>query len=204
MGFDSEYSATKSLLSDGLLKATGDSGKRDRWFEERSLEVFEFQRRWNEGYRRFCDRREVADWKLIPAVPTTAFKNASQPVTCFPVEEAAGYFETSGTTGETKGRHYFYEFDTYRSAIELSLAPLAFLGVPMQLPMYWLPGLGEHSSLRFMFEHLCGSGPVEKIEFDRPVMLMGTALSFLNLFEMCFSWVKWLSKIGFNIKLLIL
>ena len=116
------------------------------------MQVFEFQRRWNQPYGNFCEGRTVADWKSIPAVPTAAFKDLDHPLACFPVRDAIGYFETSGTTGEVRGRHYFYNFEMYRLSIELGWAalPLLSFGVPPELPRHWLPGLGDRSSLRFM------------------------------------------------------
>ena len=159
--------------------------KRDAAFGATALELYGFQRRWNPPYRNFCGDRVVEDWKSIPAVPTAAFRDVERPLACFPIAEAEGVFETSGTTGETRGRHYFYEFEMYRHAIEMSLGGLMLVHrfAPSLLHMCWLPGLGGRSSLRFMFEHLSNRGPVTDLDFDRPVGLMGTALSFLHLFE---------------------
>ena len=185
MEFAHAYSRMVARCHEALPRLDLGSGARESAFDDLALELFEFQQRWNDGYRRFCAGKSISDWKSIPAVPTAAFKDLQRPVACFPVEEAEGYFETSGTTGEVRGRHYFYDFEMYRTAIEVSLAPLTLphIGMPLQMRKRWLPGLGERSSLRFMFELLSGEDAVSEPIFDQPVILMGTALSFLNLFE---------------------
>jgi hypothetical protein len=152
----------------------------DMQFEELAFEVFEFQMRWNEGYARFCDGKSFDDWKSIPAVPTAAFKDLDRPVTCFPIPDAERFFETSGTTGETRGRHYFLSTSLYERAIDLGFAAT---DLPLDLERFWLSGLGGHSSLAFMLEHLSGREAGVLPDGDAPMVLMGTALSFLHLFE---------------------
>jgi hypothetical protein len=184
MEFADDYARICQRCCDAQAKLSSEfAGERDAAFEALALEVFDFQLRWNANYRNFAAGRDVDGWKSIPAVPAAAFKDLDRPLTCFPIEQAEGFFETSGTSGEVKGRHYFYDFDMYRTAIEASLEPLRRIGMPLDLRRHWLPGMGERSSLRFMFEFLSGEGPVDNLEFDAPVLLMGTALGFLHLFE---------------------
>ena len=114
-GFALEY-----LQLSGRIEAFMSGGGGE--FEDLAFEVFEFQLRHNEGYARFCDGKSFDDWKSIPAVPTAAFKVADRPVTCFPAGEAERFFETSGTTGETRGRHYFRSCALYQRAIDLGFA----------------------------------------------------------------------------------
>ena len=148
-------------------------------FGEVAFQVFEFQLEWNRPYAQFCEGKSFDDWKSIPPVPTDAFKDLNLPICCFPVGDAECFFETSGTTGEVRGRHYFFGTDLYRKSIDLGFSRL---GLPGDLERYWLPGLGERSSLGFMLRHL--SGREEGLPAgDEPVLLMGTALSFLHLFE---------------------
>lgn len=149
-------------------------------FEEVAFQIFEFQRRWNPAYARFCEGKTIDDWKSIPAVPTAAFKDRTNPLSCFPVEEAECYFETSGTTGEARGRHYFFECSIYRMSIGTGWVRA---GLPYEQPRFWLPGLGEHSSLAFMLGLLCRREAGEWPATDEPSFLMGTALAFLHLFE---------------------
>ncbi len=184
MGFAQEYALMCQRCVEALAELEGEAlAVRDEAFGGLALELFEFQMRWNPAYRNFVGARDIDGWKAIPAVPASAFKDLARPVSCFPIEEAEGFFETSGTTGEVKGRHYFYDFEMYRAAIEASLQPLQKFGLPGGLRRCWLPGTRGRSSLRFMLEFLSSEGQVGELDPDEPVLLMGTALSFLHLFE---------------------
>ena len=184
MEFADDYARICQRCHDARTDLASDAAKvREAAFGALALEVFEFQIRWNSTYRNFVGGREIERWQSIPAVPAAAFKDLDRPLSCFPIGLAEGYFETSGTTGEVRGRHYFYDFDMYRAAIEASAQPLLRFGLPWGMRRCWLPGMGERSSLRFMFEFLSGEGPVEDLDFGEPVLLMGAALSFLHLFE---------------------
>lgn len=84
------------------------SGER---FPSLALDLFAAQFERNAPYRRFCLRRgktpeTVREWTEIPAVPISAFK--AETLACFPADQAAACFMTSGTTGgaERRGRHY--------------------------------------------------------------------------------------------------
>ena len=55
-------------------------------FEKMALEVYEWQRRNNDQYDRFCGDIHVRSWQEIPAVPTTLFRDLH--LTCFPPEDA--------------------------------------------------------------------------------------------------------------------
>ena len=118
--------------SDGLhervqLEIAGSVGDR-RWqwpdpvFEDLAAQLFAHQYGGSEAYRRYCDGRgcsprEVSSWLDIPAVPTDVFRSVN--LCTFPAGEAAGIFETSGTTSGNRGRHYLRRCDTYAA----SLAP---------------------------------------------------------------------------------
>ena len=90
-------------------------------FSAMALRVFAYQYAANAAYRRYCDRRgatpaTVGDWRAIPAVATDAFKET--PLACFPPEEAAAVFVTSGTTRQVqRGRHYLRTLDLYQAAL---------------------------------------------------------------------------------------
>jgi hypothetical protein len=104
--------------SEEALRRQFDS--RDAEFNTLALEVFEFQFERNRIYRGWCERQQltpknVAHWKQIPAVPTSAFKDFA--LTCFPVEEAVAEFHTSGTTRGGVGRHFFKTLELYDAAI---------------------------------------------------------------------------------------
>ena len=79
-------------------------------FEEMALAVFAYQFAHNQPYRRFAIQRgrttlTVRDWRDIPAVPITAFKDLT--LSCSSPESAERVFMTSGTTqGGVRGRSY--------------------------------------------------------------------------------------------------
>jgi Acyl-protein synthetase, LuxE len=73
----------------------------------RSLFALQFSH--NAPYRQFCASRKVTPesivhWSGIPAVPTAAFKELE--MTCLPVERRTHFFHSSGTTTQTRGRHF--------------------------------------------------------------------------------------------------
>lgn len=79
-------------------------------FEGLALELFDFQYRHVEPYRRLCDARgatpgRVAGADAIPAVPTSLFRRQMF-FTGAPGQEAT-VFSTSGTTGSVRGRSFF-------------------------------------------------------------------------------------------------
>ncbi|HEY5892599.1 MAG TPA: hypothetical protein VIT91_05150 [Chthoniobacterales bacterium] len=165
-------------------------------FEELALEVFRFQRQFNEPFRQFCEYNGVPEsldnWEKIPAVPQQAFKLSR--LTTFPHSAAIREFRTSGTTGEGYGSHFFADLTLYEAAIS---AGWNHAGLP-HFPAYCLtpnPSDAPHSSLahmmgrfskRFFIEHGALKSGRLRSELgteDRPVMLLGTALAFLNWME---------------------
>lgn len=85
-------------------------------FDELALEIFARQFADIPAYRRFCERRghtprDVANWREIPALPTSAFKALD--LHC---GEPQRVFLTSGTTqgSATRGRHCMPDPEIYR------------------------------------------------------------------------------------------
>lgn len=81
----------------------------DRLFPEWALEWFRAQWSHNTAYRRFVDASgvrpdAVTDWKRIPAVPTTAFKELE--LTSLAPGDRTRVFHSSGTTGQRPSRHF--------------------------------------------------------------------------------------------------
>jgi hypothetical protein len=170
-------------------------------FESLALEIYAFQRRHNLVYARYCEHlgAETAfqSWKQIPALPQQAFKH--QRVLAFPEADIRVEFRTSGTTGEGYGRHFLPSLELYRHSV---LAGWRHFGLPegeirllMQPPQY-----APYSSLARMGAILAGNrtepflinarGVIERdrlakavMENQRPVLLFGTALAFVNLLE---------------------
>jgi hypothetical protein len=123
-------------------------------------------------YGEFCDQRKInaiEDWREIPALPTTAFKEYE--VTSLPPSERTHVFHSSGTTQDRPSRHFhnaeslaIYEeslrpwfrrhFLNPQSAIAPRAAPPTV--VPFCNPQLIIltppPAAAPHSSLAYMFD----------------------------------------------------
>jgi hypothetical protein len=89
-------------------------------FENLALELFAFQFEHCEIYRRFCEGRgqtpgDVKTWRQIPAVPTSAFKEVE--LRCFPADETAHCFRTSGTSMDVRGTLYLDTLELYEASL---------------------------------------------------------------------------------------
>lgn len=132
-------------------------------FEEMALEVFAYQFLENEPYRRYCEAlgkrpEAVGCWLEIPAVPTDVFKLPGVGLRCFPEDDVGGFFLTSGTTREVKGKHEWRDLELYEAAVGGGWRE-------MQLPEVVEPWFfsqrvedAPHSSLVRMFGVLDGCG----------------------------------------------
>ncbi|MBI5684312.1 MAG: long-chain fatty acid--CoA ligase [Verrucomicrobia bacterium] len=81
----------------------------DAEFGSLALALFRHQFALNRPYRRYCELlgrspRNVKHWKQIPAVPTTAFKDAE--LTTLPPRQRTAVFHSSGTTEHRPSRHF--------------------------------------------------------------------------------------------------
>jgi Acyl-protein synthetase, LuxE len=168
-------------------------------FEPLALKIFDYQRRENLPYARYCDflgtPQRIGSWKEIPGVPQQAFKRSE--LRSFPTERTGAEFHTSGTTGEGHGKHLFLSLRLYEASVQRGWD---FFGLPRQSFKLLMqhPDDAPFSSLCRMggiltdFRHECflvtKNGCLElerlrEISIDRPLTLFGTALAFLNLFE---------------------
>ncbi|TFY98665.1 long-chain fatty acid--CoA ligase [Ramlibacter rhizophilus] len=101
--------ATEALIAK-LLGFIAQDGCDEAGFDALALELFAHQYAHNEPLRRFCQRRgitprRVRGWRDIPAVPISAFKDAT--LSCEPTAACERVFMTSGTTRpELRGRHW--------------------------------------------------------------------------------------------------
>ena len=82
--------------------------------------VFLYQYENNVPYRQFCQRRGchpsgISDFRQIPAVPLSPFKEVI--LACFPEGDAVNYFQTSGTTQGRQGWHYLREYALYEASL---------------------------------------------------------------------------------------
>jgi len=182
----------------------------DGAFKQSALELFHYQFEKNAVYRGLCLQQNlapdlVADWREIPAVTTSAFKEV--PLICFPENEAIAVFHTSGTTQQRSGKHYFRTLDFYRAAMRRSFAE--FCLTPFnKMCLFFLGPTAEYfpnSSLGCMFSELRDEFGDERsasffspdgvevpalqnalenaIRENAPVFIPGTALALLECME---------------------
>jgi len=168
-------------------------------FEELAIQLFELQRKKNRPYDRYCRALgvSVSSWKEIPGLPQQVFKHSE--VRSFPAEETRFEFRTSGTTGEGYGRHLLPSLRLYRTAVlrGWAQARLPDYSIGLLMPC---PQQNPHSSLAQMGAFLGedrdhrsfwkdpGRIDVESLRNfisaqQRPVVLFGTALAFLDILE---------------------
>lgn len=182
-----EYNELARRIEDFILASTRDD------FGELALAIHAFQLRGNEPYRNFCTTLPAPrGWEEIPAVPLDAFRHVD--LIAFPRELIRKTFRTSGTTGEGFGQHHFLSLDLYEVA---ALAGWRHATLPEGNVFALVASEQEagHSSLSHMAGGLTnrfylsqGKFEWERLSMDLqreldPVLLFGTALAFLDLFE---------------------
>jgi len=187
-------------------------------FNSLARELFGLQFSSVAPYRLLCASRQIApetltDWRQIPAVPTSAFKEFE--FTSLAPAERAAVFHSSGTTGHRPSRH----FHSSRSltVYEASLLPwfkrhmLAGSDVrPVILSLAPPPEQAPHSSLVHMFAAVsrafdshdsrfaAAAGTDNSWTLDtsaslaalrhaeqsgRPILALGTAFMFMHLLD---------------------
>ncbi len=126
-----------------------------------ATELFALQYRFNPAYRQLCQTRGVEpenllDWRRIPPVPTSAFKDLE--FSCIPQQSRAVTFHSSGTTTERPSRHFhcaqslaLYETSLWpwfaRHLLPEGLHAASSAGLIMLTPP---PEQAPHSSLVYM------------------------------------------------------
>jgi hypothetical protein len=112
---------TEAQIIDHLLTFIAADGASADIFNAMALEVFAYQFENNQPYRRFCQQREktartVKDWRDIPAVPISAFKDLT--LSCCAPEDAERVFMTSGTTKDgVRGKSYHPTLAVYDASM---------------------------------------------------------------------------------------
>jgi hypothetical protein len=189
----------------------GGEGCDEAHFDEHARRLFAHQIARNEPYRRYAasvgfDATHLpGTWREIPAVPSSAFKDAT--LATFDPLAAERVFHTSGTTAASAGKHYVERAALYDASL---LAGFDHFMLPDRPKLRYLhlvpnPRNRPHSSLGYMMGHvgvLRGDGKAayfledERVEvagFSRalagavaesqPVCIAGTAFAFVALLE---------------------
>ncbi|MDD5351442.1 MAG: hypothetical protein PHQ12_14620 [Chthoniobacteraceae bacterium] len=191
------YDALEAALLDRIARPG--SLLADEAFHALALDIFQFQREHNAPYRQFCKYQktpaEPSDWRQIPAVPTGAFRQAA--LRAFPATETTVTFRTSGTTGEGYGSHHFRSPRLYEASLLAAWKALELPRLP-QILLTQRPGDAPHSSLSHMMGTLGALGEqtwcldaggaldlaaLRQAAASGPVLVLGTALAFLHVFE---------------------
>jgi hypothetical protein len=139
---------------------TGGPGCSEARFEELALATCAYQLDRNAPYAQYARAlgfdaaRPPASWRDIPAVPSSAFKDAT--LATFAVTAAEATFHTSGTTTDTPGKHYLERAGLYDAALA---AGFDHFMLPDGARLRYLnfvpnPRLRPHSSLGYMMGHV--------------------------------------------------
>jgi hypothetical protein len=170
-------------------------------FEELAVELFNYQRRENPVYAKYCEflgtPKRVDSWKSIPAVPQVAFKQSA--IRSFPADQTTTEFRTSGTTGEGQGRHFFRSLQLYNAAVQkgwdyFRLPRHRFVMVmqhPDDAPFSSLSSMGGILTASDRSRFVIGKNGDLEIERlmqflekgPEPLTMFGTALAFLHLID---------------------
>jgi hypothetical protein len=134
----------------------GGDGYDEAAFDEHARALFVHQVERNEPYARFArsfgfsQAREPASWREIPAVPSSAFKDAV--LATFDVTRAELEFHTSGTTSQRSGRHFVERAGLYDAAALAGFDRFILRDRPLIrfLNLVPNPRLRKHSSLGYM------------------------------------------------------
>lgn len=192
-------------------------------FNQLALDVFAYQFKHCLPYQRYCEQLQmtpstITHWYTIPSVPTDVFREFD--LCTFHPADAKYIFQTSGTTQESKGKHFYQNMDLYDEAIRLSfmkgislsfndrisfrvLTP-SFNEVQTSSLFYMLQRViewyGDDSSRFYMqnnqMDYLALKHDLnEDILQKRPIVLIGTAFSYVNFFDF-FKEEKWELPLG--------
>lgn len=150
-------------------------------FNALALAVFRSQFHHNAAYRAFCAGRSVSpdsvgDWQKVPAVPPRAFKGLE--LTSLAAAEREFVFWSSGTTGESRSRHFHSRESValYETSLWAWFERQVLAGRPELCPVALTPSpaAAPNSSLAHMFgEILRRQGRVPEEHFVGRVGLDG-------------------------------
>ena len=126
-------------------------------------------------------------------MPTDVFKLSDTAMRCFPEAEVKGFFLTSGTTREVKGKHEYRDLELYEAAVK---GGWRGLGLPeINKPWFFSQRVEDapHSSLVRMFDFIDDGGEwlidpdgkllSEKFLPNGAAAVLGTSLALLQFCE---------------------
>lgn len=171
-------------------------------FEQKAIELFELQRKYNPVYARFVKalgKDQVSSVEDIPLLPIQAFKE--QKIVTPETEEPELFFQSSGTTAMKKSRHYLVDKELYRRSIIRGMS--YFYELDDLVVWAYTPGYAQnpHSSLIWMLKELVRldhSGLSRFLNLNKPLvqsnidevreqgkklMVFGAAFGLLDLLE---------------------
>jgi hypothetical protein len=215
----SDFAAQLRPLMRGL-RAGPEQHFSEDCFTELAIRLFRLQHAANDDYRRLCDARGVSvatvqDWRDIPTVPTSAFKQFA--FSCLPSNRRTARFDSSGTTAVTRSTHFHSaeSLDLYETSLRVwfdrHLLPDGLAAPRWFLSLTPSPTDAPHSSLVHMLGTVAGQGGFDRHLFAGRTNSRGqwetdsqTAVAFLEeatshrapvlLAGTAFNFVDWLDS----------
>lgn len=174
-------------------------------FKEKALKTFEFQKEHNSVYGKFCKAlgvNKVQETKEIPLLPIQAFKDVELRTSNIQHPTSNVYFQSSGTSGMSRSRHYVADPNLYKQSIIKGMNE--FYNLDEFVILAYTPGYNSnpHSSLVWMLNVLIqkdetglsqflelgnsiSENLIQEIESKgKRVMLFGAAFGLLDLIEL--------------------
>ena len=205
-----DYRAEADALDAEVLRAI--ARRHVESFDDLALRILAHQLRYNQPYARYCESLGIttsalpANWREIPPIPASAFKEAA--LCTFDPPRAEIIFETSGTTTGSGGIHYMENAHLYGASLLAGFDYALLSDAPDRLRYCMLlasPAQSPRSSLSYMMNRAAkafGDGAeswyvggdelqterfVEDIAEIRksgvPVCIAGTAFAFVKLLD---------------------
>ncbi|MFV1884249.1 MAG: hypothetical protein ACMZ7B_07170 [Balneola sp.] len=173
-------------------------------FKEKALQIFEFQKEYNPVFGKFCKAlgiHQVKEVEEIPLLPIQAFKDAELRTIKEQHKTSDLFFESSGTSGMNRSRHYVSDSELYKTSIIKGMEQ--FYNLDEYVILAYTPGYNSNprSSLIWMLNVLIEmdkTGLSRFLDLGKPldtellteiksrgkkVMLFGAAFGLLDLIE---------------------
>lgn len=179
-----------------------DTTDADHYFEKVCKDNFDFQKTQNPVFRSFLThlgRLDFSHYDSVPLLPIEAFRDAK--IMTSDPEDYELFFQSSGTTGMKRNRHFIYDASLYKNSLTYGFR--RFYPLDDLVILAYTPGYAEnpHSSLIWMLQALMredSSGvscflPLEKAipqelltkiaSSGKKLMIFGAAFGLLDIIE---------------------